>query len=106
MIVDVSWFVFDISIGSLVLGFFSDTELKRTTNSIEVWRNILKPDKMMNGEALMVRLEWTINGSPSNDKLGLPEAQSKTWLVDRSFWQSWDIICRRIASYTSGNMNV
>jgi len=36
MIVDVSWFVFDISIGSLVLqrlGFFSDTELKRTTNS-------------------------------------------------------------------------
>jgi len=27
---------------------------------------------------------------PNNDKLGLPEAQSKTWLVDRSFWQSWE----------------
>jgi len=93
MTVDMSWIVFDINIGSLVLqrlGFFSDTELKRTTNSIEVWRDILNPDKMMNGEALMVLLEWTINGSPRNDNLGLPEAQSKTWLVDRSFWQSWE----------------
>jgi hypothetical protein len=27
---------------------------------------------------------------PNNDELGLPEAQSKTWLVDRSFWQSWE----------------
>ena len=37
----------------------------------------------------MVLLEWTIHGSSGNDKLGAPEAQSKTWLVDRSFWQSW-----------------
>jgi len=91
MIVDMSWFMFDINIGSLVLqrlGFFSDTVLKRTTNSIEIWRNILNPDKMMDGETLTVLLEWTIHGSPSTDKLGLPEAQSKTWLVDRSFWQS------------------
>jgi len=28
--------------------------LKRTTNSIEIWRNILNPEKMMDGEALMV----------------------------------------------------
>ena len=93
MIVDMSWFMFDTKLGSLVLqrlGFFSDTALKRTTNSIEIWRNILNPDKMMDGETLTVLLEWTIHGSPSNDKLGLPEAQSKTWLVDRSFWQSWE----------------
>jgi len=85
--------MFDINIGSLVLqrlGFFSDTVLKRTTNSIEIWRNILNPDKMMDGETLTVLLEWTIHGSPSNDKLGLPEAPSKTWLDDRSFWQSWE----------------
>jgi len=88
MIVDKSWFMFDINMGSLVLqrlGFFSDIALKRTTNSIEIWRNILNPDKMMNGETLTVLLEWTIHGNPNNDELGLPEAQSKTWLVDRSF---------------------
>jgi len=93
MIVDKSWFVFDINVGSLVLqrlDFFSDIELERTTNSIEIWRNILNPEKMMNGEALTVLLEWTIHGSSSNDELGLPEAHSKTWLVVRSFWQSWD----------------
>jgi len=44
----------------------------------------------MDGEALMVLLEWTIHGSSVNDKLGLPEAHSKKWLVDRSFWQSWE----------------
>jgi len=89
MIVDKSWFTFDTNVGSLVLqrlGYFSDTVLKRTTNSIEIWRNILNPEKMMDGEALMVLLDWTIHGSSGNDKLGLPEAQSKTWLVDRSFW--------------------
>jgi len=59
--------------------------LKRTTNSIEIWRNILNPEKMMDGETLMVVLEWTIHWSSGNDKLGLPETQSKTWLVDRSF---------------------
>jgi len=37
-----------------------------------------------------VLLEWTIHGNSSNDELGLPEAHSKTWLVDRSFWQSWE----------------
>ena len=83
--------MFDINMGSLQrLGFFSDIALKRTTNSIEIWRNILNLDKMMDGETLTVLLEWTIYGSPSNDELGLPEAQSKTWLVDRSFWQSWE----------------
>jgi len=85
--------MFDINMGSLVLqrlGFFSNIALKRTTNSTEIWRNILNPDKMMDGEALTVLLEWTIHGNSSNDELGLPEAHSKTWLVDRSFWQSWE----------------
>jgi len=89
MIVNKSWFTFDTNLGSLALqrlGFFSYMALKRTTNSIEIWRNILNPEKMMDGEALMVLLEWTIHGSSGNDKLGLPEAQSKAWLVDRSFW--------------------
>jgi len=63
--------------------------LKRTTNSYEVWRDILKPEKMMNGEALMVLLEWTIHGFSGKNKLGLQVSQSKIWLADRSFWQSW-----------------
>jgi len=91
MIVDKSCFTFDTNLGSLVLqrlGFLSNMAPKRTTNSTEIWCNILNPEKMMDGEALMVLLEWTIHGSSGNDKLGLPEAQSKTWLVDRSFWQS------------------
>ena len=90
MIVDKSWFMFDTSIGFLVLqrlGFFSDNTLKRTTNSREIWRNI--SDKMMDGEILMVLLEWTIHGNPSREELGLPKAQNTSWLVDRSFWQSW-----------------
>ena len=83
MIVDKSWLTFDTNLGSLVLqrlGFFSDmpSVLKCTTNSIEIWCNILNPEKMMDGEALMVLLEWTIHGSSDNDNLGLPEAQSKT----------------------------
>ena len=36
--------------------------LKRTTNSYDVWPDILNPEKIMNGEALMVLLEWTIYG--------------------------------------------
>jgi len=63
MIVNASWFVFDANSGSLFLqrlGFFGDMALKRTTNSCEVWRDILNPEKMMDGEALMVLLEWTI----------------------------------------------
>jgi len=54
----------------------------------------------MDGEALMVLLEWTIYGCSGKGKLGLPEAHTKTsnkipahtktWLVDRSFWQSWE----------------
>jgi len=89
MTVDQSWFTFDTNRGSLLLqrlGFFSDIAHKRTTNSIEIWRNILNPEKMMDGEALI----WTIHGCSGKDKLGLPEAQNKTWLVDRSFWQSWE----------------
>jgi len=64
MIDDKSWFRFDTNMGSLVLqrlGFFSDIALKRTTNSIEIWRNILNPEKMMDGEILTVLLEWTIH---------------------------------------------
>jgi len=41
--------MFDINMGSLVLqrlSFFSNIALKRTTNSIEIWRNILNPQKM------------------------------------------------------------
>jgi len=93
MIVDQSWFTCDTNQGPLLLqrlGFFRDIVHKRTTNSIEIWRNILNPGKMMDGEALMVLLEWTIYGCSGKDKLGLPEAHTKTWLVDRSFWQSWE----------------
>ena len=83
MKVDKSWLMFDTSTGSLVLqrfGFFSDNILKRTTSSSEIWHNILHSDKMMDGEILMVLLEWTIHGNPRRE----PKAQK----VDRSFWQS------------------
>jgi len=43
----------------------------------------------MDGEILTVLLEWTIHGHPSREELGLPIAQDTSWLVDRSFWQSW-----------------
>jgi len=92
MTVDASWFVFDANSGSLFLQrlvFFGDVALKRTTNSYEVWRDILNSEKMMDGEALMVLLERTIYGFSGENKLGLPASQSKTWLADRSFWQSW-----------------
>jgi len=65
MTVDVSWFVVDANSGSLFvqrLGFFGNMALKRTTNSYDVWPDILNPEKIMNGEALMVLLEWTIYG--------------------------------------------
>jgi len=91
MIVGKSWFVFDANSGSLFLqrlGFFGDMALKRTTNSYEVWRDILNPEKMMDGEALMVLLEWKMYGFSGEKKLGLLASQSKTWLADRSFWQS------------------
>ena len=71
MIVDDSWFVFDANSGSLFLqrlGFFGDMALKRTTNSYKVWRDILNPEKMMDGEALMVLLEWTIYGFSGEKK--------------------------------------
>jgi len=93
MIVDDSWFVVDANSGCLFLqrlGFFRDMALKRTTNLYEAWRDILNPEKMMNGEALMVLLEWTIYGFSGEKKLGLPASKSKTWLADKSFWQSWD----------------
>ena len=93
IIVDKSWVTFDSQVGTHVLqrlGFFMDSISKRTTNSYEIWQNILNPDKMMNGETLMVLLEWTIHGSPTIEALGLPPAPNTTWLVDRSFWQSWE----------------
>jgi len=93
MTLDQSWFTCDTTQGPLSLqrlGFFRDRIHKRTTNSIEMWRNILNPEKMMDGEVLMVLLEWTIHGCSGKDKLDLPEAHSKTWLVDRCFWQSWE----------------
>ena len=93
MIVDKSWFEFDANSDSLFLQrlcFFGDMTLKRTTNSYEVWRDILNPERIMDGEALMVLLEWTIYEFSGDKKLGLPASQSKTWLADRSFCQSWD----------------
>jgi len=45
---------------------------------------------MMDGEALMVLLEWKIYRCSAKGKLDLPEAHTKTWLVDRNFWQSWE----------------
>ena len=92
MIVDKGWFMFDTGTGRLVLqrlGFFGDNHLKHTTNSYEIWRNILHSDRMMDGEILTVLLEWTIHGQPSREELGLPIAKDTSWLVDRSFWQSW-----------------
>jgi len=89
MTVDDSWFVFDANSDCWFLHrlrFFGDMALQRTTNSFQDWQDILNPGKMMNGEALMVLLEWTIYGFSGENKQGL---QSKTWLADRSFWQSW-----------------
>ena len=68
MIVDKNWFMFDTCTVSLVLqrfGCFGDNILVRTTNSSEIWRNIFHSDKMMDGEILMVLLEWTIHGNPA-----------------------------------------
>ena len=48
--VDESWFVFDANSDCWFLqrlGFFGDMALKRTTNSFQVWRDILNPGKMM-----------------------------------------------------------
>ena len=84
--------MFDTATGLVMLqrlGFFGDDHLKRTTNSYEIWRNILHSDRMMDGEILTVLLEWTIHGHPRREELGLPIAQDTSWLVDRSFWQSW-----------------
>jgi len=92
MTVDESWFVFDANSDCLLLqrlGFFGNMALKRTTNSFQVCRDILNLGKMMNGEALMVLLEWTIYEFSGKNKQGLPALQRKTWLADRSFWQSW-----------------
>ena len=78
MTVDKSWFVFDANSGSLFLqrlGFFGDMALKRTTNSYEVWRHILNLERMMDGEALMVLLEWTIYGFSGDKKIGLLASQ-------------------------------
>jgi len=94
--------MFDTSLGSLVLqrlGFFGDMALKRTTNSFEIWRNILYPEKMMDREALMVLVEWTIYGCLGKDKLGLTASQSKTWLVDRSLGTE-----NRTPTYTTREM--
>ena len=92
MTVDKGWFLLDTDTGRLVLqrlGFFGDNLPKRTTNSYEIWRNILHPGKMMDGEILTVLLEWTMQGRHVREELGLPPAQDTSWLVDRSFWQSW-----------------
>jgi len=92
MTVDECWFVFDANSDCLFLqrlGFFGDMALKRTTNSFQVWRDILNPGKMMNDEALIVILEWTIYGFSGENKQGLLASQTKTWLADRSFGQSW-----------------
>ena len=48
--VDKSWVTFDNQVGTHVLqrlGFFKDSISKCTTNSYEIWQNILNPDKMI-----------------------------------------------------------
>jgi len=50
MTADESWFVFDANSDCWFLQrlrFFGDMALKRTTNSFQVWRDILNPGKMM-----------------------------------------------------------
>jgi len=47
--------MFDANSGSLLLQrlcFFGDMALKCTTTSYEVWRNILNPEKMMDGDGV------------------------------------------------------
>jgi len=94
MTVDESWVALDANSNCLFLqslGFFGDMTLKRTTNSFQIWRDIHNPGKMINGEALIVSLEWTIYGSSGENKQGLPASQSKpeAWLADRFFWKAW-----------------
>jgi len=86
MIVDKGWFMFDTDTGRLVLqrlGFFGDNHLKRTTNSYEMWCDILHPDRMMDGEILTVLLEWIMQGHPGREELGLQIAKDTSWLVHR-----------------------
>jgi len=97
MTVDESWFVLDANSDCLFLqrlSFFGDMALKRTTNSFRVWRDILNPGKMMNGESLMVLLEWTIYGFSGGNQKKLPSSFSSrkkllpssfSLLADRSF---------------------
>jgi len=63
MTVDESWFAFEAISDCLILqrvGLFGDMALKCTSNLFQVWRDILNPGKMMNGEALVILLEWAI----------------------------------------------
>jgi len=52
--------VFDVTPDDLILqqlGILGDMVLKRTTNPFQVWRGIRNPEKMINGEVLMVLLK-------------------------------------------------
>ena len=59
---------------TLVPCFYSDLVSLATwlssvqQNSYDVWRDILNPEKMMDGEALMVLLEWAIYGFSDEKK--------------------------------------
>ena len=68
MTVAESSFVFNDCLILRWLGFFGDMALKRTTNWFQVWRDIFDPGKMINGEALMISLKWTIYGSSGRGK--------------------------------------
>ena len=76
MIVDESWFMFDANSGSLFLqrlGFFGDMALKRTTNSYKIWRDILNPEKIMDGEAL----QCPARSAPHDQRLH----QRQSWVL-------------------------
>ena len=43
-------------------------------------------DFLSRKSVLRPALEWTMQGHPSREELGLPIAKDTSWLVDRSFW--------------------
>jgi len=55
-----------------IAGFYSNLVSLATwlssVHSFQVWRDILNPGKMMNGETLMILLKWTIYGFSGENK--------------------------------------
>ena len=84
------WFVYDTTSQGFVqqqLDLFGEIEGGKTTSTVQVWRDILNPEVMMNCEVLRILLNWTTYCFSRNDELDLPAAQSKTWLADVALWQ-------------------